>query len=279
MAFSEEVCSEVLAKCARVCCICREFKPLHVQVHHIREKAEGGTDDLDNAIPLCIECHASVHTKSKMTKNFTKRELKKTRETVYEMVSMGRIPKSKSIERSEIESLSALFSEMFNKDKVKDTLSNEALEVLSTMLCERAPAVINIQNGNFIILEIGSQYITRKFEGKAQYPSFVLELLNEGLVHLNGNLVEITNEGENLVSKLVQTTATYTQKKIKCLDCSLHFVICTWNRERHNCSTIQCPECGQKNGRFLVWTQQKFGFIFEEVPGTASIYDFMGTIP
>ncbi|MGZ9698178.1 HNH endonuclease [Bacillus safensis] len=46
---------EVLAKCARICCICREFKPLYVQVHHIREKADRGTDDFDNLIPVYID--------------------------------------------------------------------------------------------------------------------------------------------------------------------------------------------------------------------------------
>lgn len=45
MAFTDEIRSKVLSKFARVCCICREFKPLHVQVHHIREKSEGETDE------------------------------------------------------------------------------------------------------------------------------------------------------------------------------------------------------------------------------------------
>lgn len=66
--------------------------------------------------------------------------------------------------------------------------------------------------------------------------------------------------------------------KVKCLDCGLHFIICTWNKDRHNSSTINCPECKQNNGNFLVWAQQKFGFIFQDVPGKARIYDVKGLI-
>lgn len=280
MALTLEVCSEVLAKCARICCICRVFKPLHVQVHHIREKADGGTDDFDNLIPVCIECHASIHTKTKMTQNFSEKELKKIRDHVYELVSTGNLPKIGSTERKEIELISSIFAETlkYNKEKDEDALSSEALELLSTILCEGVPATFKKASEDLILIEIGGQYITKKFNGKAQYPSFVIELLSKGLIYTNGNLIEITEEGERLISTLVQTTATYTQKKVKCLECGLHFIICTWNKDAHNSSTITCPECGQKNGNYLVWAQQKFGFIFQDVPGNAMLYDFRGLV-
>ncbi|MBU8580158.1 MULTISPECIES: HNH endonuclease [Bacillus] len=277
MTLTEEVCSEVLAKCARVCCICKEFKPLHIQVHHIIEKSEGGTDDFDNLIPVCVECHSSIHTKSKMTQNFTKKEQKKARDTVYEMVSLGKLPKSRSFDRTEIELMSSIFAETLKNSKEEGDLSSESIKLLSTMLCERAPAIIKkINEENLLLIEIGGQYITQKCINKAQYSSSILELLSKGLVHSTGDIIKITDEGEKLISKLVQTTATYTQKKIKCLACGLHFIICTWNKHLHNSSTIICPECGQKKGDFIVWAQQKFGFIFQEVPGNAKIYDLRG---
>jgi hypothetical protein len=31
-----------------------------MELHHIKPKANGGTDDIENAIPLCLECHAEV---------------------------------------------------------------------------------------------------------------------------------------------------------------------------------------------------------------------------
>lgn len=32
-----------------------------METDHIIPKSQGGTDDIDNAIPLCFECHAEVH--------------------------------------------------------------------------------------------------------------------------------------------------------------------------------------------------------------------------
>lgn len=32
-----------------------------MELDHIQPKADGGTDDIDNAIPLCFECHAEIH--------------------------------------------------------------------------------------------------------------------------------------------------------------------------------------------------------------------------
>ena len=45
MAVSPEAAAPILAKCARHCCVCRRFRPLHLQVHHIVERNEGGTED------------------------------------------------------------------------------------------------------------------------------------------------------------------------------------------------------------------------------------------
>lgn len=129
------------------------------------------------------------------------------------MVSMGKLPNNRPIERVEIELMSSFFAEILKKDKEENALSSEALELLSTMLCERASAVIKKPGDGLILLEIGSQYITKKFIGKAQYPNFILELLYEGLVYSKADLIEITDEGEKLISELVQITETYRKRK------------------------------------------------------------------
>ena len=33
-----------------------------MELDHIEPKNEGGTDDIDNAIPVCFECHAEIHS-------------------------------------------------------------------------------------------------------------------------------------------------------------------------------------------------------------------------
>ena len=281
MAISEDLAAEVLAKSARHCCVCRQYMPLAIQVHHIREKHDGGTDEFENLIPVCIQCHASIHTTSKMTRNFTERELKKSRDIVYDLVAAGRLPASNSMSMTEIANISAILTQTLREStrdgsSKQDTLSNEAVEILSTMLCENAPAVIEKLDNNLVSITIGNQCLTKKFEGEGQYPDFIIEVLSKGLIQSQGKSVELTDSGEKLVNKLVQNTSTYTQKKIKCLQCGLHFIICTWDKERHNSTTVHCPECGQNDQLFMVWTQQKFGFIYEDVPGHAMLYDFMG---
>jgi hypothetical protein len=32
-----------------------------METDHIEPKGEGGTDDIDNAIPVCFDCHAEIH--------------------------------------------------------------------------------------------------------------------------------------------------------------------------------------------------------------------------
>jgi hypothetical protein len=65
----------------------------------------------------------------------------------------------------------------------------------------------------------------------------------------------------------MDSTPTYTRVKAKCLDCTLHFVLCTWHPERHSPLSLHCPECGQHRGRFLVWREPAVGSICAEVPG------------
>ncbi|MCC7388817.1 MAG: HNH endonuclease [Phycisphaerales bacterium] len=78
-----------LVACARHCCVCRRFRPTALQVHHIKERGAGGTDEYDNLIPVCLTCHSDVHTKRPFARRFTESELRKHRDQVYQMVSEG----------------------------------------------------------------------------------------------------------------------------------------------------------------------------------------------
>lgn len=49
-----------------------------MELHHIEQKASGGSDDIENAIPLCFECHAEVNhydDTHPRGRKFTKEEL------------------------------------------------------------------------------------------------------------------------------------------------------------------------------------------------------------
>ena len=91
MSIPQPVADQLLAECGRHCCLCRRFQPLCLQVHHIRPQAEGGTNDPDNLIALCLNCHSSVHTKAGMARNFTFDELKLHKHNTITAVREGRL--------------------------------------------------------------------------------------------------------------------------------------------------------------------------------------------
>lgn len=89
MGFTREVREEALTAAARHCCVCHRYKGVSIEVHHIVPKSEGGTDDLDNAIALCFDCHTHAghynpdHPKG--TK-FSPSELRKARDKWHSIV-------------------------------------------------------------------------------------------------------------------------------------------------------------------------------------------------
>jgi predicted RNA-binding Zn-ribbon protein involved in translation (DUF1610 family) len=66
-------------------------------------------------------------------------------------------------------------------------------------------------------------------------------------------------------------TPGYWQVKVKCLSCGLHFILCTWQPERHTLASLWCPECGEHKRRFVIWLEELDGFIYQAVPGDASL--------
>lgn len=54
MAFSEALKLKVKQKAHFHCCLCHS---LGVEIHHIIPQSEGGSDEEDNAVPLCPTCH------------------------------------------------------------------------------------------------------------------------------------------------------------------------------------------------------------------------------
>ena len=90
MAFKQAEVDCLLAATGRRCCICGE---LHgVETHHIIPITEGGTDDIDNAIPLCPNCHDEVHKgyiPGRVTRKYTPNELKLHRQRTIDAVKNG----------------------------------------------------------------------------------------------------------------------------------------------------------------------------------------------
>lgn len=58
MGFPASVADDVLVRCNRHCCLCGKYVGQKIELHHIKQVADGGEDTADNCIPLCFNCHA-----------------------------------------------------------------------------------------------------------------------------------------------------------------------------------------------------------------------------
>ena len=86
---------QVLLQSKRHCALCERHKGVKIEIHHIHPRNQGGSDDLDNLIPLCFDCHQEVgsynsaHPKGN---KYSEEELKARRDDIYRKVSEGLLP-------------------------------------------------------------------------------------------------------------------------------------------------------------------------------------------
>jgi hypothetical protein len=73
MGFPDSVAARLLADCKRYCCVCWKSCGGRIQLHHI---VPGGSDDEENALPVYLDCHAEIESKSNMVRRFTEEELR-----------------------------------------------------------------------------------------------------------------------------------------------------------------------------------------------------------
>lgn len=62
LAFKSDEVGLLLVRCHRRCCICHRYCGVKIETDHIVPIEQGGTDDIENAIPVCFECHAEIHS-------------------------------------------------------------------------------------------------------------------------------------------------------------------------------------------------------------------------
>lgn len=60
MGFNSGAANQVLVDTGRCCAVCHKFCGFKIELHHIKQKADGGEDTYENCIPLCLDCHAEV---------------------------------------------------------------------------------------------------------------------------------------------------------------------------------------------------------------------------
>lgn len=109
MGFPDSVAIEALTSCGRCCCICHKFCGTKIELHHIKQKAYGGEDSLDNCIPLCFDCHSDMgkadpnHPKGK---RYSTEELIRHRDNWYQKVDCSGHPtdnNDKTVRKDDLE--------------------------------------------------------------------------------------------------------------------------------------------------------------------------------
>jgi hypothetical protein len=94
LSFSNKIKEDISALAARHCCVCHKHKGNNLEVHHIKPKAQGGKDTLENAILLCFDCHADAghyfagHPKGL---NLSPKTLKRHKDSWLEIVKSNKI--------------------------------------------------------------------------------------------------------------------------------------------------------------------------------------------
>lgn len=113
-----------------------------MQIHHIVPDAKGGTGDYDNGIPVCLDCHAEVESRSNMGRRFSERELKELRDRWFTVVrEQPEVILRASATQTETGPLEALLAELdFNRMALTSTREDESFPPLAVEQFKRAIA-------------------------------------------------------------------------------------------------------------------------------------------
>ena len=209
MAISESVAADLLAKCGRRCCVCRRFDPLHLQVHHIIEKKDGGTDDPDNLIPVCLTCHSDAHTKTAMTRRFIADELKQHRDAVFHLVAEGKLHAGPRVD-APFSASTAI--EVVMPQASRNSLSAVAVELLVKAARGNGWLVVAFRFRGFCV-KAGGQPIIDSSEARvaAEYRDVIDQLQSARLIEprgVKGDVYAVTHRGYLLADSLIAAGTT-----------------------------------------------------------------------
>jgi hypothetical protein len=118
--FKTEDVEKLLIACHRCCCICHRFCGVKIELDHIIQQADDGPDTYENAIPVCFECHAEIHSynpKHPRGRKFQPDELRGHRDQWLAICSEHpEIFRRSSVARAEVGPLQSLIDELeFNE--------------------------------------------------------------------------------------------------------------------------------------------------------------------
>jgi HNH endonuclease len=93
--FSEPDKIKCLLWCDRHCCLCGKACGVDIEVAHIDEKKKPRSSHIDNAIPLCYDCHGKIgryNSEHPLGNKYRKEELKARRDQIYDFYTRHLVP-------------------------------------------------------------------------------------------------------------------------------------------------------------------------------------------
>ena len=210
MAIPQTTADSILARCGRRCCVCRRFRPLLLQVHHIKERSYGGNDDDDNLIATCISCHANIHTQTQLTRRFTDRELKHHRDQLYQLIADGKlIDDENHDDRIDQLTLAVLGITPNEQSRSSNSLLPQAVEIL--LAASQGNSVINGVkfDGGFAVMA-GSTTFGGDHQNSremATYRKALEQLVHHRLIDRQSNHYFISHDGYELLDNVTSNSA------------------------------------------------------------------------
>ncbi len=201
MSIPQRIVDELMARCRRRCCICRRFDPLHLQVHHIVERSDGGTDDPDNLIVVCITCHSDVHSDTKLTRRFTPEELKQHRDALFDVVAQGQL----SPEARGETDISRLIDTVVSGVLPQSSPSLEPRDMLSPDAMEQLLKAVKSDGTIFDLSEVfGSGMTVEDVRERSRWKAALDELEQHELAAwVSGKLYRVTHTGFLLADEIL----------------------------------------------------------------------------
>src|SRR4030042_1579077 len=94
--FNEADKIRCLLWCNRHCCLCGKPCGTNIEIAHIIQKGkEGSSNNIDNAIPLCFDCHSEIgryNAEHPKGNKYRPKELKARRDQIYEEYTRHLVP-------------------------------------------------------------------------------------------------------------------------------------------------------------------------------------------
>lgn len=115
MGFNKKEVNKLLASCHRRCCICHKFCGVKMETDHIEQKFISQNDSIENAIPVCFECHAEIHLyndKHPRGRKFSSEELHEHKRQWLEICEKNPEMFIQPLQRSDVGPLQSLADEL-----------------------------------------------------------------------------------------------------------------------------------------------------------------------